>query len=172
LHDRGIVFETQSDFSRKCPEGDGMEKRVKQPAVAENAESQNQRKPSEQEAELLSALEKALADAQERLASTPNPSWLYVIEALKEPQVQSHFIDHILDSEVFRTAYCLNGEVNPEEARIVFEFTCAERKIALIAPRFLVHFNVATRRVSQIDDPAPTLIPVGASAPGMQYCLY
>jgi hypothetical protein len=75
-----------------------MEKREKQQAVAENSEPQNQRKPSEQEAELLNALEKALADAQERLAATPNPSWLYVIDALKEPKVQSHFIDHLLDS--------------------------------------------------------------------------
>jgi hypothetical protein len=149
-----------------------MEKRVKQQAAAENAGPHNQHKPSAQEAELLSALEKALADAQERLVATPNPSWLYVIEALKEPQVQSHFIDHILASEVFRTAYCLNGESNPEEARIVFEFSCTERKISLIAPRFLVHFNVATRRVSHIEDPAPARIPVGASMPGMQYCLY
>ncbi|MEA3117759.1 MAG: hypothetical protein QOI13_1029 [Paraburkholderia sp.] len=149
-----------------------MEKREKQQAVAENVEPQNQRKPSEQEAELLSALEKALTDAQQRLAETPNPSWLYVIDALKEPQVQSHFIDHILDSEVFRTAYCLSGESNPEEARIVFEFNCTERKISLIAPRFLVHFNVATRRVSRVEDPAPARIPVGASLPGMQYCLY
>src|ERR1700691_5386545 len=149
-----------------------MEQPEKQQAVAENAEPQNQHKPSEQEAELLNALEKALADAQERLAATPNPSWLYVIDALKEPQVQSHFIDHVLDSEVFRTAYCLSGESNPEEARIVFEFNCIERKISLIAPRFLVHFNVAARRVSLIEDPAPARIPVGASLPGMQYCLY
>jgi hypothetical protein len=149
-----------------------MEKREKQQAVAENAEPQNQRKPSQQETELLNALEKALADAQERLAATPNPSWLYVIDALKEPQVQSHFIDHMLDSEVFRTAYCLSGESDPEEARIVFEFNCAERKISLIAPRFLVHFNVAARRVSRIEDPAPARIPVGSSLPGMQYCLY
>jgi hypothetical protein len=150
-----------------------MEKRIKQPAVADNAEpQQDHRKPSEQEAELLNALERAMADAQARLTSAPNASWLYVLEALKELQVQSHFIDHILDSEVFRTAYCLNGEINPEEARIVFEFSCAERKIALIAPRFLVHFNIATRRVSRIEDPAPTLVPVGASLPGMQYCLY
>jgi hypothetical protein len=150
-----------------------MEKRVKQQAGAENAaEPQTPHKPSAHEAELLSALEKALADAQERLVATPNPSWQYVIEALKDPQVQSHFIDHILDSEVFRNAYCLNGETNPEEARIVFEFSCTERKIALIAPRFLVHFNVATRRASHIEDPAPARIPVGTSMPGMQYCLY
>ena len=149
-----------------------MEKRVKQQAAAENAEPQTSHKPTAQEAELLSALGKALTDAQERLVATPNPSWQYVIEALKDPQVQSHFIDHILDSEVFRNAYCLNGATNPEEARIVFEFSCTERKIALIAPRFLVHFNVAKRRALHIEDPAPALIPVGTSMPGMQYCLY
>jgi hypothetical protein len=156
----------------RIPRGDGMEKRVRQPAAARNAEPHDQNKPSAQEAALLSALEKALADAQERLAATPNPSWIWVMEALKEPQVQSHFIDHVLDSEVFRTAYCLNGESDPDETRILFEFICTEKKIALIAPRFLVHFNLATRRVSQIEDPAPMRIPVGTSLPGMQYCLY
>jgi hypothetical protein len=149
-----------------------MEKREEQQAAAKNTEPQDQGRHSEQEAKLLNALEKALTDAEERLAAMPNPSWLYVIDALKEPQVQSHFIDHILDSEAFRTAYCLSGESDPEEKRIVFEFNCTERKISLIAPRFLVHFNVATRRVSRIEDPAPARIPVGASLPGMQYCLY
>ncbi|RUL77532.1 hypothetical protein [Dyella choica] len=149
-----------------------MEKRTKNPSVAREPESELQGKPSGPETELLGALEKAVADAQGLLGATSNPSWPYVIEALKDPQVQSHFIEHLLDAEVFRTAYCLNGESDPDEARIVFEFSCTERKISLFAPRFLVHFNIATRQVSQIEDPAPMRIPVGGSMPGMQYCLY
>lgn len=149
-----------------------MEKRTKNQPATRETESELQGVPPGQGTELLGALEKAVADAQAMLAATSNPTWPYVIEALKEPQVQSHFIEHLLDSEVFRTAYCLNGESDPDEARIVFEFSCTERKISLFAPRFLVHFNIATRQVSQIEDPAPMRIPVGGSMPGMQYCLY
>jgi hypothetical protein len=149
-----------------------MEKHTRhKPAVQEN-ETQTKHKASDQESELLSSLERALAYAEQQLAAAPNQCWLYVIGALKEPQVQSHFIDHILDSEVFRSAYWLNGESVPEEARLIFEFNCTEQKIALIAPRFLVHFNTVTGRVSQIEDPAPMRIPVGAPLPGFQYCLY
>lgn len=119
------------------------------------------------------SLTKAIQNAEELLVrGSVDPCLSNVVTALKDKQVQEHFIKHISDSEVFRTAYCLNGISIPEQSRIIFEFSCVMPKICLVSPRFSVNLNVITGKVEQIEDPVPPVIPVGEQAPGLMYRLY
>ena len=121
---------------------------------------------------VIEILNKAVSDAEQLIIDGfADPCLGHVVTALKDEKVQEHFVKHVSDSEIFRTAYCLGGISIPEQSRIIFEFGCVMPKICLLPQRFLVTINVITGKVEDIEDPAPPVVPVGEQAPGLMYRL-
>jgi len=136
-----------------------------------NVTQQNDQAEDEQDTTLLQDLNNAIKEQEQLADSGREPCVAHILLALKNQDVQKHFVEHIQSNEAFRIAYCIGGFGVSEESRIIFEFLCVPPKICLWAPRFLVLLNVFTGKVMGIIDPAPKLIPVSEQAPGIMFRL-
>ena len=121
---------------------------------------------------LKKSLSECIAQGEAALSERPDdPCLACVLIALKDTDVQDHFVKHLLNNEAFTRAYCLGGVSIPEVQRVVFEFTCVLPKICLFPMRFMVTVNVITGKVEEIADPAPTFVPVSEQMPGVAFQL-
>lgn len=102
--------------------------------------------------ELQSYLNEALSNYTEYLATQGStPCQRYTLIALKDKQVQEHFLDHIKHNELFEGTKCLYYNYN--ESKIVFIFKCIPSRICFIPPAFLVKLDIEHSKVIEIIDP-------------------
>ena len=105
--------------------------------------------------ELQSYLNEALSNYTEYLATKPStPCERYTLIALKDKQVQEHFLSHINNNESFERTKCLSSY--SQEAKIVFIFKCMPPRICFIPPAFLVKLDIEDSKVTEIIDPYVT----------------
>ena len=101
---------------------------------------------------LQNSLNEALSNYTEYLAiQGSTPCQRYTLIALKDKQVQEHFIDHINKNESFERTRCISP-YSPE-AKIVFIFKCMPPRICIIPPAFLVKLDIENSKVTEIIDP-------------------